>query len=66
MSVFLQVELWQSWNQRYIGDKDKIPDSGAQRYTQRLPQDECSPSYSLALGHLAYAVQLAKVGTVAP
>ena len=31
------------------------------------PQDECSPPYSLALGHLAYAVQLEiKVGTVAP
>ena len=29
-------------------------------------QEECSPSCSLALGHLAYAAQLAKVGTVAP
>ena len=32
----------------------------------RLLQEECSPSCSLALGHLAYAAQLAKVGTVAP
>ena len=37
------------------------------RTTLRRPlQEECSPSCSLALGHLAYAAQLEKVGTVAP